>query len=311
MYDKVTLQNNKNSGSPLGNSLYENGSGVFIRTEGDLSDRQVEFIMKGGTIRGNINNVRNSYACGGGVYISGYGIFTMEGGVIMNNTARITGGGFHTGGRGSFTKTGGIIYGSNALVALRNTAIEGTGSPKTYGHAVCVAVVQPAYQYRNDTVGENDNLSYVGMPTYEGYHIFGEGDKWDDPDKAFRRILLAIILPVLSLSACGFLILRRKYQKKLMKLAQEAADQSVNIGADAVLDSIFEDAKLTAREKEIGKLLLTKLTMKQIASFLKTPYTTADYHVRKVYRKLGVQGRTELIIRMKREEEEGTGGLGD
>jgi DNA-binding CsgD family transcriptional regulator len=259
--------------------------------------------MKGGTIRGNINNVRNSYACGGGVYISGYGIFTMEGGVIMNNTARITGGGFHTGGRGSFTKTGGIIFGSNAPAALRNKAIEGTGSPKTYGHAVCVAFLQPPFQYRNDTVTDNDNLSFT-IPIGLGYHVYGEGEKWDNPDKAFRRILLAIILPVLSLSVCGFLILRNKYQKKLKKIAQEAADQSAKTGADAMLDSIFENAKLTTREKEIGKLLLTKLTMKQIASFLKTPYTTADYHVRKVYRKLGVQGRTELIIRMKREERE-------
>jgi DNA-binding CsgD family transcriptional regulator len=225
------------------------------------------------------------------VYISGFGLFTMEGGVITGNTARITGGGFHTGGRGSFTKTGGTIYGSNAPAALRNTVIEGAGSPKTYGHAVCVVIVKPAFHFRNDTVGENDNLSYTGMPTYEGYHIFGEGDKWDDPDKLFRRMLIAVILPVLPLAVGIFLLLRKRALKRLMKIAKEAADTAP--------ETIFENVQLTAREKEVGALLLTELSMKNIASVMQLTYATADYHSRKLYRKLGLQGRTELIIRMR------------
>jgi DNA-binding CsgD family transcriptional regulator len=228
------------------------------------------------------------------VYISGFGLFTMEGGVITGNTARITGGGFNTGGRGSFTKTGGIIYGSNAPAALRNTATEGAGSPKTYGHAVCVAIVKPAYHFRNDTVGENDNLSYTGMPTYEGYHIFGEGDKWDNPDKALRRILLSIILPVLPLVIGVFLLLRKRALKRLIKIAKEAADTAPG--------TIFENVLLTQREKEVGKLLLSALSMKDIASAMQLTYATVDYHSRKLYRKLGVEGRTELLLRMRNEK---------
>jgi hypothetical protein len=134
MYDKVTLQNNKNSGSPIGTSHYENGAGVFIRTEGNIADRKAEFVMKGGTIRGNTNDEQSPIARGGGVLITGLGIFTMEGGAIMNNTAYFVGGGFSTAMRGIFKKTGGTIYGANAPVALRNTALEGEGGPKTYGH---------------------------------------------------------------------------------------------------------------------------------------------------------------------------------
>jgi len=59
MYDKVVLQNNHNKGSPRGTSIYKNGAGVFIRTAGD-SNRLAEFIMKGGVIRGNVNNLQNT-----------------------------------------------------------------------------------------------------------------------------------------------------------------------------------------------------------------------------------------------------------
>jgi DNA-binding CsgD family transcriptional regulator len=296
MYDNVTLQNNINNGSPMTSSHYENGAGVFIRTEGDIIERQAEFIMKGGTIRGNINQVQSPMACGGGVFINGFGLFTMEGGVIMNNTARNVGGGFHTGGRGSFTKTGGTIYGSNAPASYRNTALNGIGTPKTYGHAVCIAIVRPTFHYRNDTVGENDNLSYVGLPTWVGYHIFGKGDKWDDPDKALRRILLGIILPVLVLAVCVFLLLRKRDLQRLMKIAKKAVDITP--------ETVFENVKLTAREKEVGTLLLTELSMKQIAAVMNIAYTTVDYHARKLYRKLDVQGRRGLLIRGKREKSE-------
>ncbi len=140
MYDKVILQNNYNIGAGVGTSTNRNGAGVFIRTFNDESENIAEFIMKGGVIRGNINNTQNPIPCGGGVFIAGFGMFTMEGGEIMNNTAYRSGGGFHTGSRGSFRKTGGIIYGSDAPDGYRNKVINGSGSPKVFGYAVCVAL---------------------------------------------------------------------------------------------------------------------------------------------------------------------------
>jgi predicted outer membrane repeat protein len=113
MYDNVTLQNNKNIGDALAVNNRLNGAGVLISTYGDIFNRQAEFIMKGGTIRGNINNTKNPYRCGGGVQIAGFGIFTMEGGVIMNNTADRSGGGVYMDASCSFKKTGGIR--SNAV----------------------------------------------------------------------------------------------------------------------------------------------------------------------------------------------------
>jgi DNA-binding CsgD family transcriptional regulator len=291
MYDKVVIQNNYNNGPPAGTSYYQNGTGVFIRTRGDDTARPAEFIMKGGTIRGNVNDIQTTLARGGGVFIAGFGLFTMEGGVIMNNTARVTGGALHLGSRASFKKTGGIIYGANAPAGYRNTAIEGDGSPKTYGHAVTVAILNPAYQYRNDTVGENENLSYAGVPAGNG--IFGTGDKWDNPDKALLRMLAAIILPVLAVAVCIFLLLRKRAYKKLMKIAQEAKD--------AAPKKVFENASLTDREKEIGPLLLSELKLKQIASVMKIAYTTADFHAKNLYKKLEVEGRTELLL-MKSEK---------
>ncbi|MCL2231222.1 MAG: hypothetical protein FWC01_09025 [Treponema sp.] len=118
MYDNVTLQNNCNSGDGAHNSYYQLGGGVYIRTAGDLNERQSEFIMKGGTIRGNINKVQNYMACGGGLLIAGFGIFTMEGGAIMDNITQFNGGGVHSGGRGTFRKTGGTIYGAEAPQGL-------------------------------------------------------------------------------------------------------------------------------------------------------------------------------------------------
>jgi DNA-binding CsgD family transcriptional regulator len=291
MYGKVALQNNKNNGSALGNSFYQNGGGVFIRTEGNIENRQAEFTMKGGTIRGNINDTQNPMPSGGGVMITGFGIFSMEGGVIMDNQCRNTGGGISTGSRGSFRKTGGIIYGFNAPAGYRNTSLDGIDTPKVHGHAVCVAIINPTHQYRNDTVGENENLSYAGVAQGNGF--FGEGDKWDNPDKAFGRMLAAIILLVLAAAVCVFVILRKRAYKKLMMIAQEAADMP---------EKVFENVKLSSREREVGKLLLTEMSIKEIATVMKIAYTTVDYHAKKLYRKMEIEGRTELLLRGKSEK---------
>jgi DNA-binding NarL/FixJ family response regulator len=45
--------------------------------------------------------------------------------------------------------------------------------------------------------------------------------------------------------------------------------------------------------------------MKQIAAVMELTYATADYHARKLYRKMGVQNRTELLIQVKSEKGKG------
>jgi DNA-binding CsgD family transcriptional regulator len=293
MYDKVALQNNLNNGVPPMGNYYQNGAGVYIRTKGDISDRQAEFIMKGGTIRGNINNQQTPLGCSGGVLMYYCGIFTMEGGVIMNNTGRVTGGGLYAGnGMSSFKKTGGIIYGADAPAGYRNTALNGTGTPKTYGHAVAVsALFELLSGFREDTVGENDNLSFTGNAL--GNIIFGKGEKWDTNSKVLLRTLTAVILPFLALVVCVFLILRKR-TLKLAKIIQKAADTAPYID--------LENRGLTNREKEICELLLTDCNLKEISGVLGIGYSGATFHAQNLYKKLGIEGRTELLVRVKNEK---------
>jgi len=54
---------------------------------------------------------------------------------------------------------------------------------------------------------------------------------------------------------------------------------------------------LTSREREVFNLLLTDKPPKEIASFMKVSYYTVDFHRKNLYRKLGIQSRTELFAK--------------
>jgi DNA-binding CsgD family transcriptional regulator len=244
--------------------------------------------MKGGTIRGNINNVQTPLPCGGGVLIASSGHFTMEGGSIMNNTAFRSGGGFHTGSRGSFKKTGGIIYGSDAPDGYRNTVINGTSSPKTFGHAVFVALTDdPPFLFRDDTVRENDFLSYVGSPTENG--VFGQGEKWTTPKTIsypwWLIITASLIATVLAFGGVLFFLMVKRKQQAIPAENTVAVEPAV---------------ELSPREREIFDLLLTDIPVKHIATNLKITYSGVNFHIKNLYGKLGVQSRTELLVKFRR-----------
>jgi len=294
MYENVILQNNRNNGEVLPTSFYQNGAGVIVRTfstdfSGDASAHMAEFIMKGGIIRGNTLDTQSVISSGSGVCVTGFGVFTMEGGILSGNAARISGGGVSIGSRASFYKTGGIIYGSDAPEGLRNLSLEGTHAPRSYGHAVIVHIFEPAFKYRNDTVKENDNLGYTGAASGNG--IFNDGDKWDDPDKAARRRLIIIILSVLAFGITAFFVIRHIIKKEKLKIAEMA-----ETAAEADIDSL----DLSQREKEICKLLLTELSMKQIAFKLGITYSGTAFHSQNLYRKLNIKSRTELFVKFGR-----------
>jgi DNA-binding CsgD family transcriptional regulator len=287
MYDNVFLQNNNSLSPTDGTDFYRNGAGVFIRTIDGTVENQVEFIMKGGTIRGNINNNQNPIPCGGGVLMSGIGTFTMEGGVIMNNTAYTTGGGVHAGSRSSFIKTGGIIYGEDAAPGYRNIAIDGFANPKVYGQAVCIALPEaPLFQYRNDTVGEDDSLSYIGSPTAVN-GVFGKDDKWNNyPAEMQKRIMIIIIASVLLAAFAVFFITVKSRQRKI----------------ELRKTRIVSGVKLSPREKEVFDLLLTDMPIKQIAYTLKLSYSGVNFHIKNLYHKLSIQSRTELLIKFPKND---------
>jgi DNA-binding CsgD family transcriptional regulator len=56
-------------------------------------------------------------------------------------------------------------------------------------------------------------------------------------------------------------------------------------------------SELTAREIEIFNLLLTNLSTKEIASKLELTYSGVNFHIQNLYRKLGIQSRTELLAK--------------
>jgi len=297
MYDNVTLKNNCNSGDGAHNSYYQLGGGVYIRTAGDLNERQAEFIMKGGTIRGNINKVQNYMACGGGLLIAGFGIFTMEGGAIMDNTAQFNGGGVHSGGRGTFKKTGGIIYGSNAPQGFRNIALNGPAQrkfPQIYGHAVSVTVSGPKYWFRDNTVIEDDNLSYsnrgaLRAEIYLGANdAFGKGEKWNTSGRVFWTMILIIILTVLAVFIAASYIVRFYSNRRFQKIQREYEPVKID----------YEGLGFTPREREICELLLTEIPIKNIPVTLNVSKSTVNFHTRNLYRKLGIQSRTELFVKL-------------
>ena len=59
----------------------------------------------------------------------------------------------------------------------------------------------------------------------------------------------------------------------------------------------FDNLNLTPREKEIAALLLQGLAIKQIAVDLDIAFDTVKYHMKNLYKKLGISGRPELFAR--------------
>jgi DNA-binding CsgD family transcriptional regulator len=294
MYDGVSLQNNYNIGPGEGSGIYQNGSGVFIRTVNNDMEHLAEFIMKGGVIQGNTNNTQNLIATGGGVMLTGFGLFTMEGGTIKNNTAYLSGGGLSLGSRASFAKTGGIIYGNDAPLGYQNAVTEGTpygeDSIKIFGYAVRVNLVDsPGYHFRDDTVGENERLSYLGKPAENG--IFGTGDKWDNPLSSQPTVSLRNRFILFCIVAFIVLCLALVFIRKII------------IGKQAEANPGELELDLTIHEKNVLDLLLSDLSIKQIADALKLSPSGVTYHRNKIYRKLGIKNRKELLVKYRKKED--------
>jgi DNA-binding CsgD family transcriptional regulator len=308
MYDKVTLQNNYNECAAPDPSLYQNGAGVFIRTFEGAQERQAEFILKGGTIRGNVNNTQNHVPCGGGVFIAGFGLFTMEGGVIAGNTAYRSGGGFHTGSRGSFRKTGGIIYGYNAPKELQNRVINGDGKPPFYGYAVAVPP-SLIYHGSDTTVTEDRVLTYTGAEIGQPV-VFGENETWGidiyHPPTSGPSIMFIIALSATGILLAAAIVLLVILVLRKRKGAVEPA------GTDSRMTGMVKDAPIPAeterpeaeklpdlspREKEIFTLLLTDVPRKEIAHVLKISISAVNFHAKNLYHKLGIQSRVELFTK--------------
>jgi DNA-binding CsgD family transcriptional regulator len=286
MYDNVILQNNYNISPVLGDAAsYQHGAGVFVRTRRDSFEPSAEFVMKGGIIRGNVNNTGHSQSHGGGVHVI-QGIFTMEGGVITDNTTKRNGGGVYVSRRASFKKTGGIIYGNTAL---------GNRVSKFSGHAVSVDTIENSvFRFRDNTVKENERLTYTASITGDG--VFGKGEKWQDPNTLFRRNLLIGIIMALLLGFLVFVFLRKKVFSKKLVSPELVPNTVPKEKSPALLEA---ETLLTNREKDVFYMFLSGKTAKQISQALNCSVSNINNHSEKIYRKLNVNSYTELLFKFK------------
>jgi len=96
--------------------------------------------------------------------------------------------------------------------------------------------------------------------------------------KEMRNMILAIVIigTTLAMLFIPLVLLLYKARKKLKSLHL---------------------TELTAREIEIFNLLLTNLSTKEIASKLELTYSGVNFHTNNLYRKLGIQSRTELLAK--------------
>lgn len=59
----------------------------------------------------------------------------------------------------------------------------------------------------------------------------------------------------------------------------------------------FESLGLTQREKEVTACLLRGLSMRQVSGELKIKFDTVKFHVKNIYKKLGIGSKVELFVR--------------
>jgi DNA-binding CsgD family transcriptional regulator len=62
---------------------------------------------------------------------------------------------------------------------------------------------------------------------------------------------------------------------------------------------LFKTYALSKREAEVCDLLLQGYTLRQISAILRIAYSTVNTYCTSAYRKLGINSRTELLLRFK------------
>jgi DNA-binding CsgD family transcriptional regulator len=115
-----------------------------------------------------------------------------------------------------------------------------------------------------------------------------DGETGDDHNRGRFRAMVVIIFSVLAIGIPVFLVAGRTTLRKRLKATYMA---------DTVPENRLEYQDLSPREKDVYTLLLTELSMKEIAHALKLSYSGVNFHTQNLYRKLGIQSRTELLVR--------------
>jgi DNA-binding NarL/FixJ family response regulator len=128
-----------------------------------------------------------------------------------------------------------------------------------------------------------------------------------------------LIIQALQAGACGYL-LKRSSPEELLKAISEVRSGGAPMTSEIarMLVEAFQKKPatltpgdgLTQRESEILVLLSEGLSNKEIADRVKVSYDTVRAHLRHIYEKLHVRGRTEAVRKYLKSSTSVTSGLG-
>lgn len=128
-----------------------------------------------------------------------------------------------------------------------------------------------------------------------------------------------LIFQALQAGACGYL-LKRSSPEELLKAISEVRSGGAPMTSEIARmlveafqrkpASIVSGDGLTQRESEILGLLSEGLSNKEIADRVKISYDTVRAHLRHIYEKLHVRGRTEAVRKYLKSSTSMTTGLG-
>lgn len=129
-----------------------------------------------------------------------------------------------------------------------------------------------------------------------------------------------LIIQALQAGACGYL-LKRSSPEELLKAIDEVRAGGAPMTSEIARmlveafqkkpASIGSSDGLTQRESEILALLSEGLSNKEIADRVKISYDTVRAHLRHIYEKLHVHGRTQAVKKYLESSNSATAGLGD
>ena len=79
--------------------------------------------------------------------------------------------------------------------------------------------------------------------------------------------------------------------------ASESADQSDGIGSAA--EAVGDGIRLSAREREVARLVLAGKTYAEIGAAIFISPRTAEHHIARIRRRLGASSRSDLMARLR------------
>lgn len=106
---------------------------------------------------------------------------------------------------------------------------------------------------------------------------------------------------IISIISVGIMILFLIFSPVLTKIyySDEWVDDSQKTEIDNEHLYMFKKYSLSKREIEVCKLLLEGYTLRQISAIISISYSTVNTYCTSLYRKLGINSRTELLIIFK------------